>query len=127
MNKTRLDRAAGKERREQVTLKRTGKRPLSFTGEQLASYLTSMNNAHADYSGELGIHHKAAVYRTDTNMYVLEFVTYSAWQGSTDNYQGHASDGIENILDVIEAELPERLATPLLAELSEHVDIAEKL
>ena len=112
---------------ETITLKRSGERPLTFTGEEVASASTSMNNAHPAYSGETGICHEARIYRTDTQVYVLEFVTHSAWQGSLDTREALVFDGVENLLDYIEVELPRRVKDPLLAELGGHVDIAERL
>jgi hypothetical protein len=111
---------------KEVTLKRSGKRPLKFVGERIASASTSSNQGHPDFSGETGISHEARVYRTGDNRYVLEYIIFNAWQGQEDSYRVHVADGLEPILEIIE-ELPARVANQLLQDLDGVEDIAEEL
>ncbi len=109
------------------TLKRTGRRPLRFTAELLAEFETSMDRAHPDYSGETGISQRGAVYRTEGGSYIVEFNTYSAWQGSRDTYSVETFSSLEQVLGYIEREIGGIVADELLEQLSSQDGVAEEI
>ena len=69
---------------EQYTLSRTGIRPLSFKGEEVAHVQSTAQTADSYYSGETGISRKITVYLTSGGNCVVRYSEYSQWQGSSD-------------------------------------------
>lgn len=112
---------------EKYTLKRSGKRPITFVGEVIASAGTSSNEANPDYSGQTGISHSANVYRTDSGKFVLEYVVFSQWVGQDDQYYVHVADTVEEIVSLIEEATAPRVANALIDRLADVVDIAERV
>lgn len=115
------------EEMKEYVLKRNGKRPVAFTGKLLASVATHPDRAHPDYSGDFGIWHKAAVYKTNTGLYVLEYVIYSRWQGADDYYRVYVENNLDAIVNIIEEDLATRVSNMLLDKLKDVENIAERL
>lgn len=66
----------------EITLPRTGRRPVTFTGELLAEVETQGNNsAYANYSGSSGHGYRVRIYRTLAGRYVVAVTHVSSWSG----------------------------------------------
>lgn len=114
------------EKLTKVTLTRTGQRPLTFEGRELATGESRLNNAHPDYSGRVGKATTATVYETRGGKLVLEVIHWTIWQGQTDEYTAHVYDGSEALLADLEHQVADRVARDLLlTELQAKMDIAE--
>jgi len=113
---------------QKVTLPRTAQRPLTFEGRELATGESHTNNAHPDYSGQVGKATRATVYETRRGSHVLEVNHWTVWQGETDEYTAYVYDTSEALLSDLEHQVRDRVARDrLLTALLASMDIAEQV
>lgn len=113
---------------EKVTLPRTAQRPLTFEGRELATGESHTNNAHPDYSGQVGKATRATVYQTRGGNLVLEVVHWTVWQGETDEYTAHVYDTSEALLSDLEHQDRDLVARDrLLTALQAVMEVAEQV
>lgn len=84
-----------------LTLRRAGKRPLSFGGERIAC-----GDTHAESGPSNTRWWTVAVYRTDAGRYVLATEWHTRWQGEKPSAAAGAYDTLEAIADALEAHDP---------------------
>jgi len=84
---------------DQITLTRTGNRPLRFVGEQIENESTKwINGKQQNRWSEIGL------YRTKNNLYVLAINYYTCWQGEQDHYRADIFDSIEDVAAYLRAD-----------------------
>ena len=106
---------------QKITIARTGLRPLTFEGELLAEASTSMDRAHPDYSGKIGICHTAKVWRTSGGKFVVNLVRHTAWQGQRDCHEAEVFGTLPRLANWLVENAPARVSDPLLGQLGEEV------
>lgn len=90
-----------------ITLTRTGDRPLRFTGEEVAE-ATSRQDQGACQTR----YYELALYRTDSDRYVLAIGYRSHWEGELPDDRAYIEDSIAGIVETLRSTTPE---LPLLA------------
>lgn len=98
-------------------LKRSGERPLAFTGELLFSDATSPDRGHPNYSGSVGRWTEVKLYQTDKGKYVLGIARYTLHQGEEDSYRALVFDRAEDVVDYLEKNGPYWVVAPLSEKL----------
>ena len=107
---------------EKITLKRTGLRPLSFTGELVTGFETSPDRAAGSYwSGATGRWYEVNLYRTAKGRYVVQVSHYTQWQGEQDEYLARVFDSLEEALTW------EAIPPRALEEITEELGITEEV
>lgn len=92
---------------ETITLQRTGRRPVSFTGELLARVETSSEQASGIYSGGVGHSSEVRVYRAEfSGRYVVAVTRYSQWQGELTTHEVELFEDGSELAAWIESSAP---------------------
>lgn len=65
----------------EITLPRTGRRPITLTGELLAEVETTGDSGRPSYSGSTGHGYRVRIYRTLAGRYVVAVTHVSSWSG----------------------------------------------
>ncbi len=91
-------RKNGTENMEQTKLKRSGQRPLAFTGEQLlATDDKTLNSTRWT---------KVSVHKTKAGRFVVGVGHMTCWQGESDSYKAEAFDSLDDVISYIEENAP---------------------
>jgi hypothetical protein len=116
-----------------VTLERSGQRPLTFRGKLVWRHATSPDRAHPAYSGSPGRWRVLELYLTEgARNYVLYDQHLSNWSGERDHLEAvvfAATQTLEDVLRWLEANAPGAVASfcqrfSLAERLPEDVEIA---
>lgn len=105
-----------------ITLERTGKRPLRFTGVAIWEWRSSPDRASVHYSGSPGRWRRITVYRTRDGRAVVHDQHRTNWQGEQDQADAAVFASLEAVLDYLEAACP--AAAPAFAR---EFDLVEEL
>lgn len=90
-----------------ITLKRSGRRPLTFRGCELWSWRTSPDRAHPNYSGTPGRWTVLTLYQlADAATYVLHTQSLTNWTGERDVLHAYRFSTLEDVASWLERELP---------------------
>lgn len=104
---------------KRYVVKRSGQTPLAFEGEVLASFATSFDRAHPDYSGRPGRAESVTVYRTKGGKYVVAVAHLTCWQGGHDHYDAQVFGSLSSALNYLafEADVPEWVVDEIIDQL----------
>ena len=104
---------------QKYVVKRSGRTPLAFEGEVLASFATSFDRAHPDYSGRPGEAEGVTVYRTKGGKYVVAVAHLTCWQGQHNRYDARVFDSLPGALNYLafEAGVPEWVVDEIADQL----------
>lgn len=117
---------------KQVTVERTGRRPLKFTGELIARADNSHDGVnHADRWAEARVYarpDRAAMmppagetWRPRGKGFVLAVARKTRWEGEHDRRDAFVCDTLRDLAAAIETELPPIVADEMLAALGDGV------
>lgn len=102
---------------EKFTLTRTGDRPLSFTGERIASA-----DGYLHGGQQQNRWHEIAVYATESGKFVGHVAYRTAWQGEDSHYLAFFSQHLADVVDELRAYDP----TEFLVGFPPHENFADK-
>lgn len=71
---------------KEFIVRRDDARDIKFIGNVIGCVESSPNNAHQNYSRQVGKHSVLRLYRTKGGKYVCEKVAFSQWQGAHTAY-----------------------------------------
>ncbi len=102
---------------EEFALERTGRMPLTFTGEKLASVSTTAK--------QTGIAKLVSVFRTKGGFYVLRIIQYSEplafpsllWVEMSDTYSYMVFEELDDLLTRLAIEMPEMISEAIIEQL----------
>jgi hypothetical protein len=97
-----------------VKLSRSGKRPLAFNGEQIATATTKDHNSTRWTNIE--------VYETDQGMWIVGIANITCWQGERDSFSAEVFRDLDKAMSHIEETVPS-----LAPELAEDLNVKEVL
>jgi len=90
----------------EITLERTGRRPLTFRGREVWRWKTAPDRADHDYSGDPGRWTVLVLYQTDAGRFVLHEQRLTIWTGEHDRLDTHVFQTLPAIADWLEANCP---------------------
>ena len=91
----------------QITLERSGLRPLRFRGRAVWRWETSPDRTHPHYSGEIGHWTVLVLYQVaGADRYVLHEQRLTNWDGERDHLATHQFATLEEVADWLEANAP---------------------
>jgi len=99
---------------EELTLKRTGRRPLAFAGEILAEASTRLRDSTRWTT--------AKIFRTKGGKTVAGIAHMTCWQGEHDTYVAEAFDDDDGAITYVEANAP-----ALADAIAKQLGIAERV
>jgi hypothetical protein len=83
---------------DKITIERTGKRPLAFTGETVAS------TSSWEDQGVLSMRcHDIAVFRTESDKWVVRVSYWTKWNGENDYADALAFDTVSEVAALLES------------------------
>ncbi len=83
-----------------ITLRKSGSRPVSFSGRHLAFF--------NGYRAGTPLWHELNLYQTDDGRFVGEIRVYTKAEGSSDQFHVLVGDGLEEVLSFFEGYAPKR-------------------
>ena len=98
----------------EIKLTRTDKRPLVFSGREIASETTKTHDSNR--------WHNVKIYETNSGKIVVGIARITCWQGERDFYQAEAFASREAAISHIEEH-----AETLASELAEKLGVSERL